>query len=141
MTARAGHASRTKLEAAACDALVRRKVAHEHRSLRFRVRDETGGHAKYLPAIVARRGTILFLVEPLSTPSRAVLERMTRFLEQHSPEIVLVVIAPDAKVSKIPIEAYDEIYPESRLADLVKRIRDQNPDGLIPPFEKPRPAG
>ena len=141
MTARAGHASRTKLEAAACDALVRQKVAHEHRSLRFRVRDETGGHAKYLPAIVARRGTILFLVEPLSAPSRAVLERLTRFLEQHSPEIVLVVIAPDAKVSKIPIEAYDEIYPESRLADLVQRIRDQDPEGLVLPFEKPRPAG
>jgi hypothetical protein len=141
VTARAGHTSRTKLEAAACDAMARRKVPHEHRSLRFRVLDETGGHAKYSPAIVARRGAILFLVEPLGTPSRAVLGRLTRFLEQHSPEIVLVVIAHDAKVSKIPIEAYDEIYPESRLADLVQRIRDQDPEGLIPPFEKARPAG
>ena len=141
MTARSGHASRTKLETAVCEAMARRKVPHEHRSLRFRVRDESRGHAKYSPAIVARRGAILFLVEPVGTPSRTVLKRLTRFLEQHSPEIVLVLIAPDAKVSKIPIEAYDEIYPESRLADLIQRIRDQDPEGLVPPFEKPRPAG
>jgi len=141
VTARAGHESRTKLEVAVCDAMTRHNVAHEHRSLRFRVHDETGGHAKYSPAIVARRGTILFLVEPVGTPSRAVLQRLTRFLEQHSPEIVLVLVAADAKVPKIPIEAYDEIYPESRLADLVQRIRDQDPEGIVPPFEKPRTAG
>jgi hypothetical protein len=141
VTAQAGHASRTKLEDAVCEAMARRKVVHEHRSLRFRVLDGTGGHAKYSPAIVARRGSILFLVEPVGSPSRAVLQRLTRFLEQHSPEIVLVLVAPDAKVSKVPIEAYDEIYPESRLTDLVQRIRDQDPEGLIAPFEKPRPAG
>jgi hypothetical protein len=124
-----------------CEGMARSKVPHEHRSLHFRVLDEAGGHAKYSPAIVARRGAILFLVEPVGTPSRAVLERLTRFLEQHSPEIVLVLVAPDAKVRNIPIEAYDEIYPESRLTDLVQRIRDQDPEGLVAPFEKPRPAG
>jgi len=65
VTGRAKHESRTKLEAAVCGEMVRQKLPHEHRSLRFRVQNAAGGAAKYSPAIVARRGPILFLVEPV----------------------------------------------------------------------------
>ena len=140
MKGRGRHESRTKLENAACEEMVRQAVPHEHHSLHFRVRDARG-EGKYSPAIVARRGPILFLVEPVATTMRPVIERLTRFLEQHSAEIVLVVIAPDAEITKIPPEAYDEIYPESDLARMVQRIREQDPEGLVRPFEKPRPAG
>ena len=118
----------------------RRGLSHEHRSLRFRVEGPAGGSAKYSPAIVARRGPILFLVEPLSAAAGPAIERLTRFLEQHSPEIVLVVVAADAKVPKVPHEAYDEIYPASELARMIRRIRTQDPDGIIRPFEKPTTA-
>ncbi len=141
MTGRAGHQSRTKLEAAVCSEMVRQRLPHEHRSLRFRVRDATDATAKYSPAIVAHRGPILFLVEPVATMTRSTIKRLTGFLDQHSPEIVLVVVAPDAKVRKVPQEAYDEIYPESELAGMTRRIREQDPEGIVRPFEKPRPAG
>ena len=141
MTASATHTSRTKLETKVCEEMVRRRVSHEHRSLHFRVHGAAGHPVKYAPAIVARCGPILFLVEPVGTPSRAVLERLARFLEQHSPEIVLVLVAPDAKATKIPPEAYDEIYPESSVPQMVARIRDQDPEGIVRPFEKTRPAG
>src|SRR5207244_3358461 len=87
------HAFRTKLEATVCAEMVRQGLPHEHRSLRFRVRDAAGGAAKYSPAIVARRGPILFLVEPMAVISRPAIERLTGFLDQHSPEIVLVIVA------------------------------------------------
>jgi hypothetical protein len=135
------HEFRTKLEATVCAEMVRQRLRHEHRSLRFRVRDSAGAAAKYSPAIVARRGPILFLVEPLAVMSRPAIERLTGFLDQHSPEIVLVIVAPDAKVRKVPPEAYDEIYPESEVAQMTRRIRDQDPKGIILPFEKARPAG
>ena len=141
MTGRAGHESRTKLEAAVCSEMVRQGLRHEHRSLRFRVRDAADAAAKYSPAIVARRGSILFLVEPVAAMTRPTIKRLTGFLDQHSPEIVLVVVAPDAKVRKVPQEAYDEIYPESGLAQMTRRIREQDPEGIVRPFEKPRPAG
>lgn len=141
MTRRTGHETRTKLEAAVCREMVRQGLPHEHRSLRFRVRIATGGAARYSPAIVARRGPILFLVEPVATMARPTIERLTGFLDQHSPEIVLVIVAPDAKAWKAPPEAYDEIYTESELARMTRRIREQDPDGIVAPFEKPRPAG
>jgi hypothetical protein len=141
VTGRAGHAPRTKLEAFICKEMSRQGLVHEHRSLRFRVRDAAGGKARYSPAIVARRGRILFLVEPVATMTRSTIERLTGFLDQHSPEIVLVVVAPDAKVRKVPQGAYDEIYPESEIARMTQRIRDQDPEGIVRPFEKPRPAG
>ena len=68
-------------------------------------------------------------------------DRLTRFLEQHSPEIVLVIVAPDPKVRTLPVGAYDEIYAESDIARMTQRIREQDPDGIVLPFEKPRPAG
>ena len=140
MRARTPHASRTKLEAAICREMDRQGLPHEHRSLRFRVQVPAGGAAKYSPAIVARRGPILFLVEPLAAATGPAIERLIRFLEQHSPEIVLVVVAADAKVPKVPQEAYDEIYPESELARMTRRIRTQDPEGIIRPFGKPKTA-
>jgi len=116
----------------------RQGLPHEHRSLRFRVQVPAGGATKYSPAIVARRGPILFLVEPLAAATGPAIERLTRFLEQHSPEIVLVVVAADAKVTQVPQQAYDEIYPKSELARMTRRIRTQDPDGIVRPFEKPR---
>ena len=141
MTARARHESKTALEAAVCQEMDRQGLAHEHRPLHFRVRDDAQGRAKFSPAIVARRGPILFLVEPLPTATRPALDRLTRFLEQHSPELVLVVVAPDSRVRNIPGGAYDEIYAESDIARMTQRIRDQDPEGLVRPFEKPRPVG
>ena len=141
MTERAKHKFRTKLEATVCAEMVRQRLPHEHRSLRFRVRNAAGAAAKYSPAIVARRGPILFLVEPVAVLSRPAIERLTGFLDQHSPEIVLVIVAPDAKVRKVPPEAYDEIYPESEVTQMTRRIREQDPKGIVLPFEKPRPAG
>jgi len=141
LTATAGHACRTKLETTVCVEMGRQKLVHEHRSLRFRVRDADGNETGYVPTIVARRGPILFLVEPVAVISRPAVERLTGFLDQHSPEIVLVIVAPDAKVRKVPPEAYDEIYPESEVTQMTRRIREQDPKGIVPPFEKPRPAG
>ena len=141
MTERAKHEFRTKLESTVCAEMVRQGLPHEHRSLRFRVRNAAGGAAKYSPAIVARRGPILFLVEPVAVMSRPAIERLTGFLDQHSPEIILVIVVPDARVRKMPPEAYDEIYAESDLPQMTRRIREQDPKGIVLPFEKPRPAG
>src|SRR5205807_9604944 len=93
------------------------------------------------PAIVARRGPLLFLGEPVPVLSRPPLERLTGFLDQQSPQLVLVIVVPDAHVRKMPPEAYDEIYPESELPQMTRRIREQDPKGSVLPFEKPRPAG
>ena len=122
--------------------MIRQELPHEHRSLRFRVLHSNGHSARYSPPIVARRGPILFLVEPIASATRSTIDRLARFLDQHSPEIVLVVVAPDAVVAKMPAEAYDEIYSHSDLARMTRRIRDQDPEGIILPFEKPprRPA-
>jgi hypothetical protein len=139
VTARSGHASRTKLEAAVCDEMMRQGVPHAHRSLNFRVRNATGGFAKYSPSIVAHRGPVLFLIEPVPSPTpRPVIGRLARFLEQHSPEIVLVVVATDAAVQKVPPEAYDEIYAASDVPRMTQRIREQAPTGIVRPFPKPR---
>ena len=142
MKARAGHACRTELETSLCEEMGRQALAHEHRSLRFRVRDEGGGTKDYAPAIVARRGSILFLVELLaSAREEDAVNRLSRFLEQHSPEIVLVVVTADVSVDEIPREAYDEIYAGSDVGRLTARIREQNPEGIVRPFEKPRVRG
>ena len=116
----------------------RQGLPHEHRSLRFRVRDAHGGISKYAPSIVARRGPILFLVEPLAAARGSTIGRLPGFLERHSPEIILVVVAPDALLEKIPPEAYDEIYSTSEIPRLTARIREQDPEGIVRPFGKPR---
>lgn len=139
MTARADHACRSDLETAVCAEMGRQGVSHEHRSLRFRVQDEQGGTSKYEPAIVARRGSILFLVEPLQSLRTVAVGRLSRFLEQHSPEIVLVVVAQDAIGPRVPQAAYDEIYAATEIEELTARIREQDPDGIVRPFLKPRP--
>jgi len=137
----AGHACRTKLETVICEAMGKRGLPHEHRSLKFRVRAADGNEASYTPAIVARRGPILFLVEPVrSGRGRGAITSFSRFLEQHSPEIVFVVVTMDSMVNRFPKEAYDEIYGESAIRTLITRIRNQDPKGIVQPFEKPRPA-
>lgn len=138
MTARAGHECRSDPETAVCNEMGRQGLPHEHRSLRFRVRESTGTTVEYAPAIVARRGSILFLVEPIGSARRDLIERLSRFLEQHSPEIVLVVVAADPSVERIPPEAYDEIYAESDIRKMTERIRGQDPSGIVRPFAKPR---
>ncbi|TLZ78395.1 MAG: hypothetical protein E6K08_01050 [Methanobacteriota archaeon] len=139
MTARVGHACRSELETAVCTEMGRQGVEHEHRSLRFRVQDDRDGTSKYEPAIVARRGSILFVVEPLRSLQAAAVDRLSRFLEQHSPEIVLVVVTQDATRDRVPQEAYDEIYAATEIEKLTTRIRDQDPEGIVRPFLKPPP--
>ena len=136
MTPRTGHACRTKLERAICTEMDGQRVPHEHRSLRFRVHDAAGGSTKYEPAIVARRGPILFLVEPVAPGRTARIRRLIGFLQQHSPEIVLVIVTADAAVDEIRPEAYDEIYGASDVGRMTARIREQDPEGIVQPFRK-----
>lgn len=138
MTRRAGHARRTNLETAICLEMDRQGLPHEHRSLRFRVYDVRGGSTKYEPAIVARRGPFLFLVEPVASARSSAIRRLAGFLEQHSPEIVLVLATTDSAVAEIPPDAYDEIYGASNVERLVARIREQDPKGIVQPFHKPQ---
>lgn len=138
MTRRAGHACRTRLETAVCTEMDRQRLPHEHRSLRFRVHDAAGGSTRYEPAIVARRGPILFLVEPIAPGRTARMRRLIGFLEQHSPEIVLILVTADAAVGKIRPEAYDEIYGASDVGRLTARIHEQDPEGIVQPFRKPQ---
>ena len=137
MTVR-GHACKSDVETALCKEMGRQRLPHEHRSLQFRVLDGRGGSKDYSPAIVARRGPILFLVEPVDK-KRGMVDLLQRFLEQHSPEIVHVVVAPVDLMDRIPHGAYDEIYAASDLGGLTTRIREQDPEGIVRPFEKPRP--
>jgi len=119
----------------------RQGVDHEHRSLRFRVVTASGETVAFQPEVVARRGPILFVVTVLrgepDTPGA--FEILSRFLEQHSHEIVLLVIALRAHVGRVPPEAYDELYSEDEIPEVVRRIHDQDPEGFIRPFPKPRP--
>jgi len=119
--------------------MVRQSLPHAHRSLHFRVANAKGRAAQYAPAIVAHRGPILFLVEPVtSAGARRSIERLSRFLDQHSPEIVLAIVTADADIDRMPHESYDEIYGVSAIPRLTARIREQDPDGILLPFEKPR---
>src|SRR5437773_1279869 len=81
------HACVTELEQGVCTEMRRQGVSHEHRSLHFRIANEAGGTDEYRPAIVARRGSILFLVDSVaSAADRDAIHRFSKFLEQHSPE-------------------------------------------------------
>lgn len=116
----------------------RQNVGHEHRSLRFRVRMASGESLEFRPDIVARRGPILFLLEALDAGDQARTELLARFLDQHSPEIVLIVLADQETMPRIPAESYDEIYDAADIAAVVRRIRLQDPGGMVKPFPKPR---
>lgn len=118
----------------------RQEVRHEHRILHYRVRMKSGKVAPYEPAIVAQRGSILFLVEPCHsyTPGGGAVERSTRFLDQHSPEIVMAVVAPKRIADRLPPESYDELYEEGDVPRLVQRIREQDSRGPVHPFSKRR---
>src|SRR6059036_1438557 len=123
---------------AICREMDRQELSHEHRSLRFRVVDAHGDSTNYEPAIVAHRGPILFLVEPVASARSGAVRRLTGFLQQHSPEIVLVLVTTDAARTEIAPEAYDEIYGASDVGRLTARIREQDPDGIVQPFHKPQ---
>ncbi len=126
-------------EASVCQTMRLQNLAHEHRSLRFRVRTPSGQTVEYRPEIVARRGPILFLVESVGDGTDAArLGVLARFLDQHSPEIVLVLLAEQAAIPRIPAESYDEIYDAADVAAVVRRIRLQDPGGMVRPFPKPR---
>lgn len=141
MTARETHSSRTKLEATVCEEMTHRGLVHTHRSLHFRIISTDGKAEKYSPAIVAHRGQIVFLVEILPLAAPRTIERLVRFLEQHSLEIVLIIIAAEAMVQKIPPAAYDEIYATSDVAKMIQRIRQQSPSGFVHPFRKVSASG
>lgn len=134
------HASHSALESALCSELRTQRVPHEHRSLHFRVRLASGEAIQYDPDLVVRRGPILFLIEPLegARDDRPRLDLLAAFLEQHSPEIVLVVVAPPGRVAALPSTSYDEVYPSDDLAAVVRRIREQDPRGIVRPFPKPK---
>lgn len=134
------HRTRSKLEAAVCAEMGRQRVPHEHRSLQYRVVMASGKVARYRPAIVAHRGPLLFLVEPcLSyTPRGGPVDRHTRFLDQHSPELVMILVAPKRVADRLPPESYDELYVQGDEATLVRRIREQDPKGAVRPFVKRR---
>lgn len=123
-----------------CTELRHQGVTHEHRSLHFRVRLPSGDVARYDPDLVARRGPIVFLVEPFEDTAADVrrLELLTAFLDQHSPEIVLVAVTPRERLAALPPSAYDEAYDSEDLAAVVRRIREQDPRGMIRPFPKPK---
>ena len=131
-----GHETRTKLEAAVCAEMGRQELPHEHRTLHYRVRMKPGKTARYEPAIIVHRGPVLFLVEPCL--SLGGVERATRFLDQHSPEIVLSVVAPKRIATKLPPESYDELYEDGDVARLVQRIHEQDPLEAVRPFPKRR---
>ncbi len=133
------HTSRTALEGALCAELRSQRVPHEHRSLHFRVHLPLGGAVRYDPDLVVRRGPILFLIEPLEDTKggRPRLELLAAFLDQHSPEIVLMLVAPREELAGLPTTSYDEVYPADDLEAVVRRIREQDPRGIVRPFPKP----
>lgn len=139
MRAIPAHTTRTGLEKALCEEMERQGVGHEHRSLHFRIREPSGADAPYDPEIVARRGSILFLVEPLADVKgdRRRIEVLSKFLDQHSPEIVLIAVLPANQIAVLPAECYDEVYPDTAIADVARRIREQDPKGIVRPFLKP----
>lgn len=135
----ARHETRSALEASLCEAMRRQNVPHEHRSLRFRVTLGSGETVEYRPDVVARRGAILFLVEPLTDATDAArIELLTRFLDQHSSEIVLVVLTEKGAMGGVPADAYDELYDAADVTAVARRIRLQKPSGMVRPFPKPR---
>jgi hypothetical protein len=137
------HAPRSPLEGALCSELRRQGVQHEHRSLHFRVHSPSGQVAEFTPDLVARRGAVLFLLEPLvgGAADRDRLELLGKFLDTHSPEIVLILVTAEPDITALPSASYDEAYPSTEIAAVVRRIREQDPKGLILPFKKPSPTG
>jgi len=136
----AAHRVKTKLEAAICKEMGQQGLGHAHRVLTYRVRMKSGKTAAFQPAIVAHRGPILFLVEPSLSYAAGggAGQRHARFLEQHSAELVLVLVAPKAVAERLPAESYDELYEDTELEKLVSRIRTQDPHGAVRHFEKRR---
>jgi len=134
----AAHRAKTKLEAAICKEMNRQHLEHAHRVLTYRVRMKSGKTAAFQPAIVAHRGPILFLVEPCLSyvAGGGAVQRHARFLEQHSAELVLVLVAPKSVADRLRAESYDELYEDKELGKLVSRIRTQDPRGAVRQFEK-----
>ncbi len=82
----------------------------------------------------------MFLIEPLEGAASEShrLELLAAFLDQHSPEIVLVVVTLRERLASLPSTAYDEAYASEDVAGVVRRIQEQDPHGIIRPFPKPR---
>lgn len=135
------HATRSEAERSLCEEMERQGLGHAHRSLHFRVRPESGEVEAFEPDIVVHRGPILFLLVCLADDATRETKAglLARFLDQHSPEIVLVAVVPSAAIPDVPQAAYDEIYPEADPAVVVRRIREQDPHGMIRPFPRPPP--
>jgi hypothetical protein len=137
----AAHRTESTAERALCVEMARQGVDHQHRSLRFRVASAEDADVPYRPGIVVRRGSTLFLVEVIAADDAAAKANLLAgFLAQHSPEIVLVAVVPDDVRAGFPPEAYDELYSDADLARIVRRIREQDPEGFVEPFDKRRPA-
>lgn len=131
------HAPSSDIERALCEALTRDDVAHEHRSLHFRVELGDGEAVRYDPDIVVRRGGLLFLVQSIGMQDLGrQVAIVTRFLQQHSEEIVLVLVGPEAVLKRLPPEAYDEAYADTEVPGVVARIREQDTRGFLDPFPK-----
>ena len=137
---RPAHGTRSELERRVCREMDRAGVPHEHRSLHFRVRLPRGDVVEYEPDIVARRGPILFLLVHLGRDGESPRQReiLSHFLEQHSPEIVLILVAPAEAIRELPPETYDEVYAATDVDRAVWRIGEQDPHGMVRPFVKPR---
>jgi len=140
-TGSARHPTESELERDLCGELRNQEVDHEHRSLRFRIKGKDPSEIPYRPAIVVRRGQVLFLIEaiPSEEAEGTTARILSRFLEQHSSELVLVVVAPRPICERFPADAYDEIYAADDLARAVRRVRDQATQGIVEPFTKLRP--
>ena len=121
----------------------RQGLSHAHRSLHFRVIDTSGERTPYDPDIVVHRGSTLFVLDVLDPTGegRTRVDLASRFLAQHSSEIVFVAIVPAGRIGETPKEAYDEIFEAGQLLEAVARIREQDPHGFVAPFLKPSPPG
>lgn len=97
---------------------------------------KSGKTVAFQPAIVAHRGPILFLVEPCPSCRIGVVQRNARFLEQHSSELVFLLVATASVAARLPPDCYDEVYSDDDVEMLVTRIRNQDPLGALAPFQK-----
>jgi len=93
------------------------------------------GRARYLDDLVLPR--MLSACFARSPHAHARIVRIDAAAAMALPGVLAVVTA-DADVDRMPRESYDEIYGVSAIPRLTARIREQDPGGIVLPFEKPR---